>query len=113
MSLPHTAHWWCCDLPRRADSAAASPRSLVLLASEGTECGRPAFVADSAAASPRSLVLLASEGTECERPAFVALPRTLVSLGSEVADDALVCVSMVSLSGCIAQHMYLYWLTNF
>ena len=71
MSLPHTAHWWCCDLPRRVDSAAASPRSLVLLA---------------------------SEGTECERPAFVALPRTLVSLGSEVADDALVCGSMVSLS---------------
>ena len=76
MSLPHPAHLLCCNLPRRADSA------------------------------PRSLVLLASEGLECERPAFVALHRTLVSLASEVSDGSFVCGSMVSSSGFVCLFLF-------
>ena len=62
--------------------------------------------AGSAAAPPRSLVVLASEGPECESPAFVALPRTLVSLASEVPVGALACDSLVSLSGLVCLFLF-------
>ena len=79
MSLPHTAHLWSFDLPRRADSTAAPPRTLVVLA---------------------------SEGPECESPPFVELPRSLVSLTSEVLVGALACDSLVSLSGFVCLFLF-------